>query len=67
MSYKFVRVRTALRKAGWNKVRQDGSHEIYRHATLRGIVVVAGKDSDTVPVGTLNSILKQSGLTKEDL
>jgi len=49
------------------KVRQEGSHEIYRHASRRGIVVVAGKNSETVPPGTLRNILKSSGLTMEDL
>lgn len=67
MTYKFSQIRRALRAHGWSKVRQTGSHEIYRHATRSGIVVVAGRDTEPVAPGTLNSILRQSGLTKEDL
>ena len=33
-----------------------------KHATKPGLVTVAGKRSDDVAPGTLNSILKQSGL-----
>jgi predicted RNA binding protein YcfA (HicA-like mRNA interferase family) len=60
-------VRKALRAEGWSKVRQTGSNEIYRHPTRSGIVVVAGRDAEMIAHGTLNSILRQSGLKKEDL
>ncbi|MGA3023682.1 MAG: type II toxin-antitoxin system HicA family toxin [Bryobacteraceae bacterium] len=59
--------RKALRANGWFKVRQTGSHEIYRHPTRSGIVVVAGRDAEAIASGTLSSILRQSGLKKEDL
>lgn len=36
----------------------------YRHPTKPGRVTVAGKPSDDLASGTLNSILKQSGLKK---
>jgi predicted RNA binding protein YcfA (HicA-like mRNA interferase family) len=67
VTYKFRQVRRALRSNGWSKVRQTGSHEIYRHPTRSGIVVVAGRNSETVPRGTLDGIMKQAGLSKEDL
>lgn len=48
---------------GWYQVRQKGSHRAYKHDIKSGIVTIAcHRLSDEVPRGTLNSILKQSGL-----
>ena len=47
---------------GWNVVRQTGSHEVWAHPDRDDRIVVAGKNSDTVPVGTLGSIRRASGL-----
>jgi predicted RNA binding protein YcfA (HicA-like mRNA interferase family) len=52
----------ALLDAGWRVVRQTGSHEVWARADHEARIVVAGKDSDTVPVGTLGSIRRASGL-----
>jgi predicted RNA binding protein YcfA (HicA-like mRNA interferase family) len=51
-----------LEDDGWIEVRQKGSHRQFRHATKAGTVTVAGKPSADVPIGTLNSVLKQAGL-----
>jgi predicted RNA binding protein YcfA (HicA-like mRNA interferase family) len=59
---KYKAVRKALIDAGWSVVRQSGSHEVWAHPHLEDRIVVAGKDSDTVPVGTLGSIRRASGL-----
>jgi predicted RNA binding protein YcfA (HicA-like mRNA interferase family) len=59
---KYREVRAALRDAGWEVLRQRGSHEVWSKPGEIGRIVVAGKDSDTVPVGTLASIRKASGL-----
>ena len=37
-----------------------GSHRILAHAHKSGIVVVSGKLSDEIPLGTLNAIWKQA-------
>ena len=50
---------------GWFMVRQKGSHRHYHHRTKKGTVTVAGKESDTLPPKTLNSILTQAGLREE--
>lgn len=47
---------------GWILVVTRGSHRQYKHPTKLGRVTVAGKPSDDVAPGTLNSILKQAGL-----
>jgi predicted RNA binding protein YcfA (HicA-like mRNA interferase family) len=47
---------------GWRHVRTKGSHRQFRHSVKPGTVTIAGKLGVDVPKGTLNSILKQSGL-----
>ena len=47
---------------GWHLVATKGSHRQYKHRNKAGRVTVAGKQSDEVAPGTLNSILKQAGL-----
>ena len=49
---------------GWFLVATRGSHRQYKHPTKAGRVTVPGKPSDDIAPGTLNSILKQSGLGK---
>jgi predicted RNA binding protein YcfA (HicA-like mRNA interferase family) len=46
---------------GWYLDRVRGSHHQYRHPTKRGIVTVKHPAKD-IPVGTLKSIEKQSGV-----
>ncbi len=52
----------ALQKDGWTIVATRGSHRQLKHPSKTGRVTVTGKLSDDLPPGTLNSILKQSGL-----
>ena len=51
-----------LKDDGWFLVATRGSHRQYKHPTKAGRVTVPGKPSDDLAPGTLNSILKQSGL-----
>jgi len=63
-----VKVRDVIRlleEDGWYLARTRGSHRQFKHSTKSGAVTVAGKASIDVPPGTLNSILKQSGLKQE--
>jgi predicted RNA binding protein YcfA (HicA-like mRNA interferase family) len=59
---KYREVRRALMDTGWRVVRQSGSHEVWAHPRRFRRIIVAGKDSDTVPVGTLGSMRRASGL-----
>lgn len=52
----------ALEQDGWYLVVTKGSHRQYKHLTKTGRVTVAGKLSDDLPPGTLNSIAKQAQL-----
>lgn len=53
-----------LQGDGWFHVATRGSHRQFKHPTKPGRVTVAGKPGDDLAPGTLNSILKQSGLKK---
>jgi predicted RNA binding protein YcfA (HicA-like mRNA interferase family) len=55
-------VRSALQATGWHVIRQRGSHEVWAHPERAPRIVVAGKPGDTVPVGTLGSIRRASGI-----
>ena len=46
---------------GWFEVRQQGSHRHFRHPTRPGTVTVPHPKSE-MPVGTIKSIEKQSGV-----
>ncbi len=55
--------RRALRVAGWEMLRIEGSHEIWAHPDGKLVVVAGGgKDNLEVPVGTLAKIRKRTGL-----
>ena len=63
----FVKVSDILRMLsddGWFLVAIRGSHRQFKHVRKRGRVTVPGKPSDDLSPGTLDSILKQSGLKK---
>jgi predicted RNA binding protein YcfA (HicA-like mRNA interferase family) len=62
MPKKYRDVRAALIEAGWELLRQTGSHEVWGRPGEAVRIVVAGKDGATVPVGTLSSIRRASGL-----
>jgi predicted RNA binding protein YcfA (HicA-like mRNA interferase family) len=51
-----------LVRDGWFLKSTRGSHRQYKHPVKPGRVTVAGKPSDDLAPGTLNSILKQAGL-----
>jgi predicted RNA binding protein YcfA (HicA-like mRNA interferase family) len=52
---------TVLTKDGCKEVAQKGSHVQFKHPTKPGRVTVPHPERD-IPVGTLKSIEKQSGL-----
>ncbi len=49
---------------GWVLVATRGSHRQFKHPVKSGRVTVAGKPSDDLAPGTLNSILKQADLKR---
>jgi len=53
-----------LHEDGWFLVATRGSHRQFKHHSKPGRATVAGKPSDDLAPGTINSILKQAGLKK---
>lgn len=51
----------ALQDDGWREVAQKGSHKQFKHPTKPGRVTVPHPVRD-MPIGTLKSIEKQSGV-----
>lgn len=63
-----MKVREVIRMIeadGWFLVATRGGHRQYKHRSKPGRVTVAGKLGDDLAMGTLNSVLKQSGLKEQ--
>jgi predicted RNA binding protein YcfA (HicA-like mRNA interferase family) len=54
-----------IEQDGWYHVVTRGSHRQFKHPRKPGRVTIAGKPSDDLAPGTLNSILKQAGLKEQ--
>lgn len=50
-----------LKQDGWEHARTTGDHWHFKHPVRPGLVTVTHPKKD-IPLGTLNSILKQAGL-----
>lgn len=61
-SMKIKEILKQLEQNGWYQVAQRGSHRQFKNDNIPGRVTVAGKPSDDIDKGTLNSILKQAKL-----
>lgn len=58
----------ALKRAGWQEVRQTGSHLHLTYPDRTGeVLTVAMHVGRVVPLGTLKAILSQADLTAEEL
>lgn len=56
-----VEVIKRIEAAGWSLARAKGSHHHFKHASRPGIVTVPHPKKD-LPIGTLKSIERQSGV-----
>ncbi len=59
---KVAEILVLLKKDGWYLAASKGSHRQFKHLLKLGRVTVAGKPSDDLAPGTLNSIFKQAKL-----
>jgi predicted RNA binding protein YcfA (HicA-like mRNA interferase family) len=50
-----------LKKDGWFKVDQSGSHIQFKHPSKKGRVTIPHPKKD-LPIGTLKSIERQAGI-----
>ncbi len=53
-----------LEDDGWKFLRTKGSHRQFKPPDKSGTITIAEKPGIEVPEGTINAILKQSGLKK---
>lgn len=60
------RIARALEKAGFDLIRVTGDHAYLHHPQTNRRAVVP-LTSRTCPIGTLHSILRQAGLTSDEL
>lgn len=63
-SYSSREVLKMLKDDGWYEVGCDGDHHQFKHPTKKGRVTVTHPKKD-IPLGTLKSISKQSGVIFE--
>jgi predicted RNA binding protein YcfA (HicA-like mRNA interferase family) len=54
-----------LRRHGFGMISQKGSHQKWRHANGRQ-VIVAMHGNKPIPIGTLKSIIEGSGFSADD-
>jgi predicted RNA binding protein YcfA (HicA-like mRNA interferase family) len=54
-----------IRADGWHNVKAKGGHRQYKHPVKRGRVTIPGRPNDDLAPKTLESILKQAGLTED--
>jgi predicted RNA binding protein YcfA (HicA-like mRNA interferase family) len=54
-----------LEGEGFRRVRQRGSHIVMQRRTDQGCTTVPVPDHRTIRIGTLQAIIRQSGLAKE--
>ncbi|PSB15889.1 type II toxin-antitoxin system HicA family toxin [Phormidesmis priestleyi ULC007] len=56
-----------VERHGWELKRITGSHHIYFKEGVDAILSVPVHGNRDLPIGTLKSIMKDAGLTEEDL
>jgi predicted RNA binding protein YcfA (HicA-like mRNA interferase family) len=57
----------ALQRKGYELTHVRGSHHYLRKPNVAALVVVPVHGNHPLPLGTLRSILRQAGLTVDDL
>jgi predicted RNA binding protein YcfA (HicA-like mRNA interferase family) len=56
-----------VERNGWTLKRVTGSHHIYVQEGISFILSIPVHSNRDLPIGTLKSIMKDAGLTEEDL
>jgi predicted RNA binding protein YcfA (HicA-like mRNA interferase family) len=55
-----------LTKAGFEEVRRRGSHVVMQKKILEGTITVPIPDHKEIRIGTLQSIIRQSGIPRSE-
>ena len=67
MNKKVKAVIAALERDGWSHIRTKGSHRVFCKKGAARPIPIPGGLNDDMAIGTLKSILRQSGLREEDI
>jgi len=52
---------------GWFLSRVNGSHHVFKHPDKPGNLVIPVHSNETLKTGLLRALMKQTGLTENDL
>ena len=55
-----------LKESGFEEVRRRGSHIVMQKKLSHGTITVPVPDHDEIRIGTLQSIIRQSGLPRSE-
>ena len=61
---KALEIEKLIEAKGWYFIRQTGSHKIYKHEIIAGIIVIPFHGSKDLPKGTEITIFKKAGIKK---
>lgn len=67
MNYSLKNLISLLEHKGYELRRVNGSHHIFYHKELKKVVVVPVHGNKDIPKGTFMSILRQAGISKDEL
>lgn len=67
MDYSPKKIIYLLEQNGYLLKRINGSHHIYFHKELKKTVVVPVHGNKDIPKGTFMSILRQAGISKDEI
>jgi predicted RNA binding protein YcfA (HicA-like mRNA interferase family) len=56
-----------LEKNGWGLVRTRDSHRSHQHPNQPGTIIIPAHRNDDLKRGTQHDIMRQAGLTEDDL
>lgn len=56
-----------VEKDGWKLARIKGSHHIYTKENISTIIIIPVHGNRDLPLGTLKGILRDTGLTENDI
>jgi predicted RNA binding protein YcfA (HicA-like mRNA interferase family) len=65
-SLKGPEVVRAFRKAGFEEVRTESSHVIMKRPGAQGTISIPVNNGKDIKLGSLNGIIKRSGLSREE-
>ncbi len=67
LSISGIEMKRVLERRGWYLERNGASHWLLAHPDRPGQLVAVERHRSDIAIGTLRKVLKQTGLTEEDV